>query len=118
MLRCYVDIDRFMEVCLSMSNAEKLENSSITEVWENDGINSNGLMLRSKELSEYKSSISDGNNSMRFELLTMLLKLVTDEYMNDDGLIAVKDVEDMLFGQRIGFDTLVRYGIIRLIDDH
>lgn len=72
--------------------------------------------MLSKEVSEGKQSMHDVNSNMKYDFMKMLISILVDVSQNDFGssgeLQSNFRLDDLTFGQRLAFNTLVDSGIL------
>lgn len=108
-----IDFDKLIEVV--MKSSDGLKNKSKTETWgylpEEDGVSD--FRVLEKEISESTTDSLEALSTIRYDLIKNLLNLIVSPVVDENGnLIRLNDSDDMLFGQRLAFNTLVNEGII------
>ena len=124
--KCYaIDLDKLMMFCSSLPNDEKDINTEITYVYANHAVMedenniSNTDMLHannplSREIREVKSNCNETFSNLRYDLVKNLLYPLLSPLYNRDGSIFIQTNEDeFIFGQKLCFNTLLKYEIIK-----
>lgn len=106
-----LDLEKFIEFCSGEQNVV----SSITQTY---GLNEDSnMVLVNKEVGESKESVNEVMSSYRYNTLTNVLNLLLVPISDGTGsIILTEDTNNMHFGQKLAFNTMLEMGIIYEID--
>ena len=109
--KCYIiDLDKLMAWVSETPSSEK--NISTVTTMYYPITSDDQVDVVEKELSEYKSSLNDVMNNIRYDLIRNLLTVLLTTYTDDMNRIITRDVSDLSFTQQIAFNTLLNKKII------
>lgn len=107
----YFDIEAFKKVCLFSGN-EKNTETEITEAYEvgDTADNDNMLYPTSKIVREVKTNGNSQNDTIVYDFVKMVLLKILECPLNEYNSI-------MDFSTALSFNTLIKYGILKEIND-
>lgn len=134
-----IDMVKFMAFVSQIPSNEKEWNTTITQVYAakedeeyitphvsakrvkkdediNDITSINPFDVVTKEVTENKSKNNETFNQIRYDFAkTLLSGILTPIYNGDGTILTQNNEEDLLFGQKIIFNTLINEGILKEI---
>lgn len=112
--KCYkIDIDAFIEwVALTPVS----ERNVMTTTTINYPMTDSGEEFTEKEVSENKSTMNDVFSNIRYDVLRTLLNVLLTSYTNEMGSSLTFSLEDLTFGQRLAFNSLLAKNIIKEVN--
>ena len=104
-----INLDKFWELVMRRSQNEKNNESTITEIWQPDADGNPSLV--NKEIVDNKYDTNNNLCTLRYDFINGLISQITSVYMTPEGNLFRKE-NQMSFGQKIIFETLVIEGVI------
>lgn len=118
----YIDTDRLFDFLCTVKGDGRNESQTIVQAYgyprnQMGEFNTDDkFQLLTKEVSEGKQGLADTQMNLRYDLFKTMLSVLVDISQNDFGNEGEHyddfTLNDMTFGQRIAFNTLVNLGII------
>lgn len=109
----YFDLERYIDFIANVTSAERPSNSVITETYSEDAQNEEDEMtMVTKEIVETKGN-GGGNeffHETRYKIISDLVNFLL--YYTSDGEV-YDDNETLSMGQKLAFNTLIKYGILK-----
>jgi CRISPR/Cas system CSM-associated protein Csm4 (group 5 of RAMP superfamily) len=105
-----LDVDRLMSWVSETPSSERNVNTITTLTYPITTDEEDEMV--EKEISENKSSLNESMNNIRYDLIRNLLNNLFTVYNTDMGVLAIHDVSELSFSQKIAFNTLVSKKII------
>ena len=109
----YFDLERYIDFITNVTSAERPSNSVITETYSEDAQNEEDEMsMVTKEIVETKGN-GGGNeffHETRYKIISDLVNFLL--YYTSDGEV-YDDNENLSMGQKLAFNTLIKYGILK-----
>ena len=109
----YFDLERYIDFITNVTSAERPSNSVITETYSEDAQNDEDEMsMVTKEIVETKGN-GGGNeffHETRYKIISDLMNFLL--YYTSDGEV-YDDNESLSMGQKLAFNTLLKYGILK-----
>ncbi len=106
-----LDMDKIMAWVVETPVSEKNINTITTMSYPN--ANDDEEEIVEKEISENKSTLNETMNNVRYDFIRMLLNTVFATFTNNMNQIITLTPDDLSFGQKIVFNTLVNKKIIK-----
>ena len=104
-------MDKIMAWVVETPVSEKNINTITTMSYPN--ANDDEEEIVEKEISENKSTLNETMNNVRYDFIRMLLNTVFATFTNNMNQIITLTPDDLSFGQKIVFNTLVNKKIIK-----
>lgn len=106
-----LDMDKIMAWVVETPVSEKNISTITTMSYPN--ANDDEEEIVEKEVSENKSTLNETMNNVRYDFIRMLLNTVFATFTNNMNQIITLTPDDLSFGQKIVFNTLVNKKIIK-----
>lgn len=114
-----IDLEKIMDFISKPQEVTQTINQSygipITQDGETVTV-SNDITLVNKEVSETKTSPSEAQSTLRYNIIANIINLVLMPISDNEGVVMISDTASMHLGQRLCFNTLYEMGIIYEID--
>lgn len=111
-----LNLDTFFELITKKNTNEKNTDCTITEIWQPNSTRNNELILEHKEIIDNKYDTNNNLCGVRYDFLNNIINEIIRTQMLPDGKTFI-DEEQMTFGQKIIFNTLLKEGVIYEIKD-
>jgi len=109
----YFDLEAYIDFITNVTSAERPSNSVITETYSEDAQGDEDEMsMVTKEIVETKGN-GGGNeffHETRYKIISDLMNFLL--YYTSDG-DTYDDDENLSMGQKLAFNTLIKYGILK-----
>lgn len=110
----YFDLERYIDFITNVTTAERPSNSVITETYsEANQTDEDEMNLVTKEIVETKGN-GGGNeffHETRYKIISDLVNFLL--YYTSDSNETYDDDENLSMGQKLAYNTLIKYGILR-----
>lgn len=110
-----IDLKKLFSIIASPAD-NGVKDKTKTETWgyvPNDTAKEGDFRMVQKEFTETVSDGSETYGALQYDLIKNLLTLVINPIADENGnLLQITDFENMLVGQALAFNTLLREGII------
>ncbi len=114
----YFDLEKYIEFITNVSVSERPSNSVITETYsEGPQTDDDEMSLVTKEIVETKGN-GGGNeffHETRYKIISDLINFLL--YYTSDSTDAYDDDENLSMGQKLAYNTLIKYGILKKIEE-
>lgn len=111
--KCYIiDLDKLMAWVSETPSSEK-NISTITTMSYPITNDDDEEEIVEKEVSENKSTLNETMNNVRYDFIRILLNTIFTTFTNNMNQIITLTPEDLSFGQKLAFNTLINKNIIK-----
>lgn len=113
-----LNLEKLMEFIITPMNRELDGNTTLVQKYENNNIESVGLSIVNKEITENKTNINELTCSMRYNIIMEMLNILTTPLTDENGmLISLLNLNEWPLGHALSFNTLLEMGIIYPIEE-
>lgn len=105
-----IDMDKLMEWIVETPSSEKNINTITTMSYPIT--NDDEEEIVEKEVSETKSTLNETMNNVRYDFVRNMISTIFTTFTNDMNQILTSGLNDLSFGQKIAFNTLLYKKII------
>jgi hypothetical protein len=109
-----IDMDKMMAWVVETPASEKNINTITTMSYPITNEDDEEEIVE-KEVSENKSTLNETMNNVRYDFIRILLNTIFTTFTNNMNQIITLTPEDLSFGQKLAFNTLVNKNIIKEI---
>lgn len=109
-----IDMDKLMAWVVETPTAEKNFNTMTTMTY---GINDEDEDVVEKEVTENKSTLNETLNNIRYDFVRNMLNTLFTTFANEYNQMTTINLEDLSFGQKLAFNTLLYKKIIIEINE-
>ena len=112
--KCYmIDLDKLLETVTKSSATVKDQTKVETWGYVTDEKGNTDFKTIQKEFSETSSDGRETFSTIRYDLVKNLINLIVSPIADENGnVLRITSFDDMFFGQKIAFNTLLNEGII------
>lgn len=107
-----IDMDKMMAWVVETPASEKNINTITTMSYPITN-NDDEEEIVEKEVSENKSTLNETMNNVRYDFIRILLNTIFTTFTNNMNQIITLTPEDLSFGQKLAFNTLINKNIIK-----
>lgn len=105
-----IDLDKLMSWVSETPSSEK--NISTITTMTYPATNDGEQETIEKEVSESKSTLNEIMNNVRYDLIRSLINVILTIFVNDTNQVLILTKDDLTFGQKLAFNTLLHKKII------
>ena len=106
-----IDMDKMMAWVVETPASEKNINTITTMSYPITNDDDEEEIVE-KEVSENKSTLNETMNNVRYDFIRILLNTIFTTFTNNMNQIITLTPEDLSFGQKLAFNTLILLGFI------
>lgn len=107
-----IDMDKMMAWVVETPASEKNINTITTMSYPITNDDDEEEVVE-KEVSENKSTLNETMNNVRYDFIRILLNTIFTTFTNNMNQIITLTPEDLSFGQKLAFNTLINKNIIK-----
>lgn len=107
-----IDMDKMMAWVVETPASEKNINTITTMSYPITNDDDEKEIVE-KEVSENKSTLNETMNNVRYDFIRILLNTIFTTFTNNMNQIITLTPEDLSFGQKLAFNTLINKNIIK-----
>lgn len=107
-----IDMDKMMAWVVETPASEKNINTITTMSYPITNDDEEEEIVE-KEVSENKSTLNETMNNVRYDFIRILLNTIFTTFTNNMNQIITLTPEDLSFGQKLAFNTLINKNIIK-----
>jgi len=107
-----IDMDKMMAWVVETPASEKNINTITTMSYPITNDDDEEEIVE-KEVSENKSTLNETMNNVRYDFIRILLNTIFTTFTNNMNQIITLTPEDLSFGQKLAFNTLINKNIIK-----
>ena len=107
-----IDMDKMMAWVVETPASEKNINTITTMSYPITNDDDEEEIVE-KEVSENKSTLNETMNNVRYDFIRILLNTILTTFTNNMNQIITLTPEDLSFGQKLAFNTLINKNIIK-----
>ena len=110
-----IDMDSVMAWVTETPSTERSIGTITTLTYQS--VDDNGELVE-KEVSESKNSLNEALNNVRYDFVRILINTIFTVYSNSINEMVTVSFDDLSFGQKIAFNTLLDKGIIKEVTNY
>lgn len=110
-----IDMDSVMAWVTETPSTERSIGTITTLTYQS--VDDNGELVE-KEVSESKNSLNEALNNVRYDFVRILINTIFTVYSNSINEMVTVSLDDLSFGQKIAFNTLLDKGIIKEVTNY
>lgn len=107
-----IDMDKMMAWVVETPASEKNINTITTMSYPITNDDDEEEIVE-KEVSENKSTLNETMNNVRYDFIRILMNTIFTTFTNNMNQIITLTPEDLSFGQKLAFNTLINKNIIK-----
>lgn len=107
-----IDMDKMMAWVVETPASEKNINTITTMSYPITNDDDDEEVVE-KEVSENKSTLNETMNNVRYDFIRILMNTIFTTFTNNMNQIITLTPEDLSFGQKLAFNTLISKNIIK-----